>query len=109
MDDAEKKKYCKDCEIIYPITEFYKAGGSSYQSRCKKCHVKYNNAKSKIRTVNNPNGRGNYKNCGYHKLPEDTKNELKKYIGTMPLTKLASRLDITYTTLHCWKRKGVLN
>lgn len=31
------EKRCTRCGLVKPITEFYKAKGNAYQSRCKEC------------------------------------------------------------------------
>jgi len=106
MADAQRMKCCKRCLEIKPITHFYKAG-KSYQSRCKPCHNifrKENRQKYKLNHPLQTKQRGN----GFKELPEETRAEILKYLGTMPLTKLAIKFDLNCNTLRSWKQRGHL-
>ena len=103
MNTNIKMKYCKGCDKIKPITEYYKAG-KSFQSRCKPCHIihrrELRQAKPKPKKeAINP----------FQKLPDEQKQEILKYLGTMPLTKLSKRVGINRNTMATWKSKGYLN
>lgn len=36
-----QKKYCKACDTIKDLDNFYRGGSNSYQTRCKPCHIIY--------------------------------------------------------------------
>ena len=93
-------KYCKDCETIKPMTDYYRAG-KSWQVRCKPCHNKYREGirqKKPIIARVNP----------FHKLPKETQDEVLLYYGTMPLTTLAKRVNINVQRMYGWRKRGLL-
>ena len=93
-------KYCKQCDIIKPIDEFYKAG-KSYQSRCKPCHIIH---RRELRQALPKKVRLN----GFLALPEETRTDILKHLNTMPLTKLAENFNLNKNTLTSWKVRGHL-
>ena len=115
----ERKKYCKGCKVIKPITDYYRGGTNSYQSRCKPCHKKYTNdrrldhirfvdeCRVKLGLPSRAEIKKNKRNK-FKQLPEDKKEYVKTYLGTMPLAKIARHIGINTYTMHSWKRRGYI-
>ena len=100
-----RQKYCIACEEIKPIDSFYRAGKVSHQSRCIPCHNLYRK-ELRAKEVKPPK---KVRLNPFQKLPQDTQDEVLKYLNTMPLTKIAIKMDINKNTLACWKRRGYLS
>ena len=98
--DASRQKWCKNCETIKPIDDFYKAG-KSHQSRCKPCHIIH---RRELRQAKPKKIRGN----GFQTLTEETRVDILAHLDTMPLTKLAKKFNINPNTLRSWKTRGHL-
>jgi hypothetical protein len=86
----------------------YKAG-KSYQSYCKPCHnARRNLYPQSERKTKQIRPKKEKKPTGFKALPMDTQNEILKYVGTMPMSKLAKMFDINPHTLRTWKKRGTL-
>ena len=102
------QRYCINCEIIKPITDFYKTrvganGNQLYQSSCKICaNDKRCLAARRARAELPPN-----KN-GFQKLPITKQDEIKKYLNTMNISRLANKVGVPTLKLHYWKRSGYI-
>ena len=101
MEDT-RQKFCKQCEEVKPIKAFYKAG-KSYQTRCIPCHNTHRKMERDKKAALEP--KKVIRNA-FQKLPQEKQDELLKYLNTMPMTKLAKRMDMNYNTLSTWKRRG---
>ena len=112
QDDQGKMKFCKGCEMIKPISDYYKAG-NSFQSRCKPCHVIYREHNRKLSLLNQDKKGGALKpprtgKTGFQKLDQAKQDEIHKYLDTMPLSKLAERVGVNKSTFRTWKKRGHL-
>lgn len=96
----KQMKHCKNCLIIKPIDDFYKAG-KSHQSRCKPCHIIH---RRELRQAKPKKVRGN----GFQALTEDTRVDILTHLDTLPLTKLATKFGLNPNTLRSWKTRGHL-
>lgn len=94
-------KLCKDCGVVKPKSDFYKAGTNSTQTRCKKCHNIFRNTckRSYTRVV--------YK-TPFEKLPEETQRIFRDRYNTVSLPTLTRELGLNYSTVASWKQKGFL-
>lgn len=95
-----RQKYCKQCELVKPIDDFY-AAGKSFQSRCKGCHVIH---RRELRQAKPKKIRLN----GFLLLPEETRTDILKYLNTIPVSKLAEKFNLNKHTLTTWKTRGQL-
>ena len=98
----QKMKYCKDCDLIKPLTDFYKAG-PSYQSRCKPCHIAHRKVNRRLQIAKRPP-----KKNAFESLPQEKQDGILKYWGTMPKSTLARKFDIKPAVFYGWIRRGYL-
>ena len=114
-ENEMRMKWCKGCDNIKPITEYYKAG-KSYQTRCKPCHIKQRQHDRLVVKIMNKSiviGEGlpkerKKRDNGFQQLPQEKQDELLKYLDTMPMTKLAEKIGVNKNTLASWKKRGHL-
>jgi len=93
-------KYCKGCEYILQVTNFYKAG-KTYQARCKPCY----NQQRKLLRDQKPK---KVKSSPFKKLDKETQDGVLKHLNMMPLTKIADKFNIKRHALATWKKRGML-
>lgn len=100
-------KFCKGCEEVKEINEFYKTGYKNFrQTLCKKCHNanRKNYKQSETSKKYIKKGRGA---SGFQLLPENMQNQIKYDIYIKKSFKsIAKEQGIVYITLLSWKRKG---
>ena len=106
MDSATKRKFCKACQQIKPVSDYYKAG-TSWQTRCKPCHTKYVNdiRKARPKKPTTPKKRLN----PFEKLSADVRADILLYLGTMTQSQLAKKHNIRPSTFRSWKRLGYIH
>ena len=109
-DKQRRHKWCKQCNTIKPITEYYRGGANSYQSRCKPCHNKHSLKNQRARRLKYPKPKKERKKRmnGFQKLPKEKQEEIFKYYGTMPNRKLARRMGVNIHTFATWSRRGFI-
>jgi hypothetical protein len=110
--DCPKLKYCKSCDKLLKVSTFYKAG-KYYQSKCIPCHNARRTENYKLQRLINKEvkidkPRKKILNI-FQKMPDEKQDELLKYLGTMPLTHLARRMEINPYTLRTLKNRGHLH
>ena len=94
------EKLCVECNIIKPMTEYYKAG-KYWQKHCKFCHN--SNRKNFKRT-------STYiaKKKGFFALSEEIQQDIKKGLyEKVYMSILAKKYGIKYNNLLNWRKKGI--
>jgi hypothetical protein len=98
MATQETHKYCKECDSLKEITDFYRAG-AYYQCLCKPCH---NGKRHTPKAKKHP----------FDKYPEDVKQILIQYFPkrkedklVITMSKLSDMTGIKRGTLQSWRKK----
>lgn len=99
------EKYCKQCQQIKPITDYYKAG-TSWQSRCKPCHAIYGAANRRKRPK--PPKERKQRINNFQKLSPEIQQSIIKHLYTMPHSKNARMHGINVYTFHSWRKRGII-
>jgi len=115
------RKLCRGCDEIKEIKHFYKGGrgANSFQSRCIICHKNYTEERrqkflkledEERKTQGRPSRKEELKEKrnGFKKLPKESQEYILKYFGAVPLTRIARHLNLNISTLHGWKRRGLI-
>ena len=103
----EGSKFCVDCRMTLPITQYYKIN-KSHHKLCKKCH---NLTRSKYKSTSSYKRKG----TGFKKLPIDVQELIITDIeNKLEVTKICSKLneqgiEIKYATLAYWKRNNKIH
>ena len=95
--DSKICNKCKENKEI--IKDFYKAYANVYASSCKSCQ-------NKRRTTNYQKKEKIYKEFGFEKLDEETKQNIKKDLKKgLKFVRIAKNNNVPYHSLLIWKKK----
>jgi hypothetical protein len=97
-----KTKICSKCGLSKSLTDYY-INKNKPRSMCKKC----SNA-DRMRYAINVHRQRKKRQNGLEKLDESVRNSLLGDIKSMSLSQVATKYSIKYTTLHTWKRRGLI-
>jgi hypothetical protein len=99
-------KYCKGCDkILDRELNFYKASGTSVQSRCKACHYVL---KGYVKRPKQPPASRKPRLNPFHKKPQAFQDQVLLHYPTMPGTALARKFGININTFISWRAKGYI-
>ena len=106
MDCATKSKYCKGCQQIKPLTDYYRAG-TSWQSRCKPCHA-INGAINRKKRPKKPSKPPKQRINNFQKLSPEIQQSIIKHLDAMSYSKNARMHGINVYTFLSWRKRGII-
>ena len=112
----DQMKTCNMCLLVLPIDDFYKAG-EYYQAKCKPCYNAHCMALAAERFKTQPRPVYPVKPRVYvpkervtpfQRLAPEIRESILKYIGTMPVSKVARMHNMKPQTLRIWRQKKII-